>query len=116
MTKQPVSWSWRKALRLSATVGRELLMGLCLRAGSMIVARHEFLRDALILDRGLEHHPGSKLIHHGALDFLPWCLARWIAVAAVPFERGAALRQIRRRDEHVDGAFVEVDAHTIAGL
>src|SRR5271154_1347800 len=99
MTKQPAAWSWRKVLRLSATVGRELLMGFCLGAGSMIVARHEFLRDALILDRRLEHHPGRKLIHHGALDFLPRGLARRIEVAAVLFERGAALRQFRRRDE-----------------
>ena len=53
----------------------------------VIVARDAFLRDALIFDCRLEHHAVGKLVDHGALNFLPWCLARWIFKAAALFER-----------------------------
>ena len=82
----------------------------------MTVARHEFLRDALIFYRRLEHHAAGELIDHGALDFLPRRLARRTMVAAVLLERGATLRQFRRRDQHIGGAFIEIDAHAVAGF
>src|SRR5262245_50810058 len=42
----------------------------------MIVARDAVLGDALILHGRLQHHAVRELVNHGALDFLPWCLAR----------------------------------------
>src|ERR1700683_2658477 len=44
---------------------------LSLARPSMTVARNVLLRDALILDRGLEHHAVGELVDHGALDLLP---------------------------------------------
>ena len=49
----------------------------------MTIARHEFLRDPLILYRRLEHHACRELIDHRALNFLPGCLAWRIMIAAV---------------------------------
>src|ERR1700675_1267584 len=82
----------------------------------MIVAWHEFLRNALIFYRRLQHHAAAELIDHGALDFLPRRLARRIVIAAVLVERRAARRQFRGRDEDIGAALVEIDAHTVASL
>src|SRR5258708_30483536 len=62
---------------------------------SMVVARHAHrLRQALVLNRGLQHHAFVKLRHHLALDLLPWCLALGIGEPAVLSERGATLVQL----------------------
>src|SRR5579862_6993308 len=139
MTKQPASCSLRKVRRFSAVEGRAAFMGnsraalavgrtgyLATDAGvatgpekaptSVIVALEELLRDALIFDRRLQNHAAAKLIHHGALDFLPRCLARRIMVAAAFLQSRSALRQFGRRNQDVGGSLVEIDAHVIAGL
>ena len=74
------------------------------------------LRDALILDRRLQHHAVGELIDHGALDFLPWRLAGRIVVAAVLLRARRGARQLGVGDQHVGRAFVEIDAHAVAGL
>src|SRR3954469_9788661 len=60
---------------------------------SMIVSRCAFLGDPMIFDRRFEHHAVGELIDHGALDLLPGCLARRVAVAALLLQRSAALRE-----------------------
>src|SRR5580658_2514640 len=113
MTKQPDSWSLRKLSRLSAMVGRVLI---CRSRWLVVVARHRFLRYALILHRRLQDHAAAELIDHGALDFLPRRLALGIAIATIVLQRRAALVQLRRRHQHIDGVLVEIDAHAVAGL
>src|SRR5499426_4275693 len=83
---------------------------------SVVVARHALLRDAMIFHGGLENHAVSELIDHAALDLLPRRLARRIFVATLFLQRGAPLRELGVRDQHVGAALVEVDAHAIAGL
>src|SRR5262249_48831789 len=58
---------------------------------SVVVARYERLRDAMIVHRWFEHHAIGELIDHAALDLLPRGLAGGIFPAAVLLERGAAL-------------------------
>src|SRR5262252_5883566 len=84
--------------------------------GSVVVPRHALLRDAMIFDRRLENHAVGELIDHAALDLLPRRLARRIFVALLLLQRGAALRELGVRDQHVGAALVEVDAHAVAGL
>src|SRR5215813_14803050 len=86
------------------------------RSGSVVVPRHALLRDAMIFHGGLENHAGGELVDHAALDLLPWGLARRIFVAALFLQRGAALRKLGVRHQHVSAALVEVDAHAVAGL
>ena len=38
-------------------------------SASVIVARHALLRDALIFDRGLEHHAVGELVDHARVGF-----------------------------------------------
>src|SRR6516164_8081714 len=117
MTKQPASCSARKVLRLSAIDGWESLIGhLTLKVTSMVVARHEILRDALKFHRRLEHHAIAELIDHGALDFLPRRLAWRIAIAAALLQRRTAFGQLCRRNHHIGGAIVEIDTYPVAGL
>src|SRR5271168_5125692 len=83
----------------------------------MIVPRHAHgLRQALIMDRRLQHHALVELRHHLALDLLPWRLALGIVIAAVLGERGAALSEFGVRDQDVRGALLEIDPHPVAGL
>src|SRR5262249_51389308 len=84
--------------------------------GSVVVPRHALLRDAMIFERRLENHAVGELIDHAALDLLPRRLARRIFVAPLLLQRGAALRELGVRDQHVGAALVEVDAHAVAGL
>src|SRR5215813_7254915 len=87
------------------------------RTASVVVARNAFgLSDALILDRGLEHHALRQLVHHAALDFLPWRLAFRDLVSALSLERRHALRILVLTDQNVRGTLVEIDAHAIASL
>src|ERR1700677_1338552 len=95
MTKQPASCSLRNALRLLATVGREsLIFHPASENGrkSVVVSRHEFLSHPLKFYGRLEHHAICQLLDHFALDFLPWCLAWRIMIAAVFFQRRATFR------------------------
>ena len=58
----------------------------------MVVPRDPHrLRQALVLDGGLQHHPFVELRHHLALNLLPWRLALGIGEPAALRERGAAL-------------------------
>ena len=83
----------------------------------MIVARNAHrLRQALVMDCGFEHHALVELGHHLALDLLPRRLALGIGEPAVLGERGAALVQLRVRDQDIGGAFLQIDAHPVAGL
>src|SRR5665213_1408481 len=82
----------------------------------VIVARHEFLRDALEFNRRLEHHAVGQLIDHAALDFLPRRLARGIFVAAALLQGRLAAGDLGLRHQNVRGALVEVDAHAVVGL
>src|SRR5262249_47313168 len=70
----------------------------------------------MIFDRRLENHAVGELINHAALDLLPRRLARRIFVALLLLQRGAALRELGVRDQHVGAALVEVDAHAVAVL
>ena len=60
----------------------------------MIIARDDFLRDALILDGGLSTMPSASCPDDAALDFLPRRLARWVGVAAALLQRFAPRRQL----------------------
>src|SRR5262249_36416724 len=50
----------------------------------MIVTRDTVLGDALIFHGRLQHHAVRQLVDHGALNFLPWRLARRVPEAATP--------------------------------
>src|ERR1700692_2851777 len=80
------------------------------------VARNGLLGDALIFDRGLEHHAVGELVHQGALDLLPRRLAFRERIAALLLQRLPARRELRVGDQHIGGAAVEIDAHPVAGL
>src|SRR3569623_1027231 len=82
----------------------------------MIVARHEFLGDALILDRRLEHHAVGELIDHAALDLLPRRLMRRIGEAAALLQFGAALIELRVAEQDVGAAHLQDDAYAVAAL
>ena len=83
---------------------------------SMAVAGDALLGDALVFDGGFEDHAVGELVDHGALDFLPRRLALREMVAALFRELGPARGELRFRNQHVDGAVVEVDAHAVAGF
>src|SRR5262245_19145300 len=58
----------------------------------MTIAWHSaLLRDALVFDRGLEHHAFGELVDEIALDLLPGRLAVGIGVAAALLQRRAPL-------------------------
>ena len=84
---------------------------------SMIVARHAHrLRQALIVDRGFEHHALVELRHHLALDLLPRRLALGIGVAAC--SASAARRSLSSASEirMLAVRLLQIDAHPVAGL
>src|SRR4051794_10304706 len=84
---------------------------------SMVVARQAlFLGDPLILDGRLQHHALFELGDDAALDFLPRSLVRGILVAAGIHQRLAPGLQLRIVDQHVDRAFLEIDADFVAVL
>src|SRR5215813_9038760 len=70
---------------------------------SVIVARHAVLGDAVIFDGGLQDHSVRQLIDHGALNFLPWCLACRITEAAASLQCRAPTRQLGFRDQYIGG-------------
>ncbi len=82
----------------------------------VVIPRHRFLRDPLIFHGWLQDHAAGELIDHAALDFLPRRLARRVMVAAVLLQGRPARRKFIRGNEDIRAAFVEVDAHPIAGL
>src|SRR5262245_37291598 len=83
----------------------------------MTIAWHAaLLRDALVLDRGFEHHAFGELIDEVTLDFLPRRLAVRIGVAAALLQCRAPLGELRSRDQDIGGALVQIDAHAVAGL
>src|SRR5262249_4247174 len=109
--------TWRDRRDLGATWARpgcdlDAAVGCAL----VVVPRHRFLRDTLIFHGRFYPHAGTELIDHAALVLLPWCLAWRILIAAVLFQRCAARGQFVRRNEHIGGAFVQIDSHAIAGL
>ena len=69
---------------------------------SMIVARHAHgLRQALVLNRRLQHHAFVELRHHLALDLLPWRLALgkgkppfWARVARRSFSSASEIKML----------------------
>jgi hypothetical protein len=82
----------------------------------MIVPRHpEGLGDAMVLHRRLKHHAVGELIDHGALDLLPWRLARRKLETALVLQGKATLRQFLLRDQNVGCARVKIDADAVAG-
>src|SRR5208337_271460 len=84
---------------------------------SMIVPRHAHgLRQALVVDRGLQHHSFVKLRHHFALDLLPRRLALGIVVTALMGEGSAALVELGVRDKDIGRALVQIDAHAVPRL
>src|SRR5215510_15440856 len=83
----------------------------------MTIAWHAaLLRDALVFDRGLEHHAFGELVDEIALDFLPGRLAVGISIAAALLQRRAPLCELRGRDQDIGSALVQIDAHAVAGL
>src|SRR3954454_9516991 len=84
--------------------------------GSVAVAGHRALSNALVFDGRREHHAIGKLIHHAALDLLPGRLTFRIAIAALFLQFGAPARQFVLRHQHVRRAFVEIETHAVAGL
>src|SRR6266478_2894823 len=81
---------------------------------SMIVARRrEGLGDALVLHGRFEHHAVGELVHHRALDFLPWRLALGKLEAAAVLQGKPALREFGFRDQDVGRTFVKVDTDTV---
>src|ERR1700704_3192668 len=74
------------------------------RAGDVVIARREFQAGA-----------GGLLADGRAIQFLPWRLVGRIFEAAVGLEFRAALLEFLVRDQDVRTAFVEVDAHLVAG-
>src|SRR5260370_22431927 len=84
--------------------------------GSVVIQRNALLRAAMIFHGRLETHAGGELIDHAALYLLPRRLARRIFVATLLLQRGAPLRELGVRNQHVGATLVEVDAHAVAGL
>ena len=83
----------------------------------MIVSRNPHrLRQALILNRRLQHPALVKLRHHLALDLLPWRLALGIGEPALARERGSPFVQFGVRYQYVGGALLVIDALPVAGL
>src|SRR5580704_2755373 len=93
---------------------------LCRRPGmpvppSVVVAWNAVLSHALIFYGWFEHHSLRELIHHSALDFLPGCLARRIALGACR-QASTPLRELGICDQDVCRAFIEIDADAVSGL
>src|SRR5580704_1221874 len=88
-----------------------------LPSSSMVVARHTHrLRQALVLNRGLQHHALVELRHHLPLDLLPGRLALGEGEAAILSKRCAAFIQFRVRYQDVGRALLEIDADAVSGL
>src|SRR5580704_4708079 len=82
---------------------------------SMVVPRRTCrLGEALIGDRGLQHHALVELRHHLALDLLPGRLALRIVVAAMLGERGAPLGEFGIGDKNIRRPLLEIDSHAVA--
>src|SRR5207249_3212971 len=73
-------------------------------------------RNPLVLDRGLEHHSLRKLVHHAALDLLPWGLAAGNLEAALLRQRLFAPFMLRVADQDVRSTLVEIDANPVTGF
>src|SRR3984893_13850835 len=85
-------------------------------SSSVIVARHAGgLGEALVFHRRLEHHAVGELVHHGALNLLPWCLAGRELEAAFVLQGPPPLRQLSVRNQDIGSALVEVDTDAVAG-
>src|SRR5688572_10127285 len=84
---------------------------------SVVVPRYATgLGHALESHRGLEHHAVGKLVHQGALNLLPWRLARRIRIAAALLQRCTPLGELCLGSQDVGGPLAEVDANAVAGL
>src|SRR5689334_429936 len=112
---RPIHYVWRIAI-CHAGASDGYAAGVNDEPSSVIIAGHRFLRDPLIFYRRSQDHAVGELSDHAALDFLPRRLAGWILIAAAFIQRRAARRQVRRRNQNIGAAFVEIDAHPIAGL
>src|SRR5215471_12177394 len=82
----------------------------------VIIAGHRFLRDPLIFYSWSQDHAVGKLIDHGALNFLPGRLTRRILIAVALVQCRAARCQLGGGNQNIGAAFVEINAHPIAGL
>src|SRR5689334_9603671 len=86
------------------------------RRTSVVVARHALaLGNLLVFDGGLQHHAVREIIDQPALDLLPWRLVRWILIAAMALQVGAALVVFLLAYQDVGAALGEIDAYAISG-